>query len=59
MEQLASLGQEPADNTAGKLFKKGEALILQNARDKEDPEFEEFSSRDLGGTFPRPTPELP
>lgn len=46
MEQLASLGQEPTDNSAGKLFKKGEALILQNAKDKEDPDFEEFSSRD-------------
>ena len=46
MEQLASLGQAPIDNTAGEIFKKGEKLMIQNAKDKDDPEFEEFSSRD-------------
>ena len=30
----------------GEIFKKGEKLMIQNAKDKDDPEFEEFSSRD-------------
>lgn len=34
MEQLASLGQEPADKSAGDIFQKGEKLIIQNAQDK-------------------------